>query len=226
MNAAFNYQTSNYFTNEYNTQNICGHHSSRRIYFVFSFDVLPHRPSYSQQPQLFTKLAIFQDQTALCMMTSSNGNIFRVTGPLCGEFTGPGEFPTQRPVTRSFDVLFDLRLNKRLSKQPWGWWFETPSWSLWRQRNGLGLLPCKQRCRHIEPGTSHWVESCVTRILHFSPFAYHPYSVSFVVFKRCQFYQKISSHSKHIDTLFVYMDRFSMCLKIGRFDIVWKNGTL
>ena len=67
------------------------------------------------------------------MMMSSNGNFFRVTGPLCGEFTGPGEFPTQRPVTRSFDVFFDLRLNKRLSKQPWGWWFETTSWSLWRQ---------------------------------------------------------------------------------------------
>ena len=28
----------------------------------------------------------------------------------------PGEFPVQRPVTRSFDVFFDLRLNKRLSK--------------------------------------------------------------------------------------------------------------
>ena len=56
------------------------------------------------------------------MMTSSNGNIFRVTGPLCGEFTGPGEFPTQRPVTRSFDVFFDRRLNKRSSKQPRGWW--------------------------------------------------------------------------------------------------------
>ena len=69
------------------------------------------------------------------MMTSSNGNIFRVTGPLCGEFTGPGEFPTQRPVTRSFDVFFDLRLNKRLSKQPWGWWVGTPSWSLWRHCN-------------------------------------------------------------------------------------------
>ena len=69
------------------------------------------------------------------MMTSSNGNIFRVTGPLCGEFTGPGQFPTQRPVTRSFDVFFDLRLNKRSSKQPWGWWFETPSWTLWRQCN-------------------------------------------------------------------------------------------
>ena len=46
-----------------------------------------------------------------------------------------GEFPAQRPVTRSFDVSFDLRLNKRLSKQPWGWWFETPAWSLWRHRN-------------------------------------------------------------------------------------------
>ena len=64
-------------------------------------------------------------------MTSSNGNIFRVTGPLCGEFTGPGEFPAQRSVTRSFDVFFDLRLNEWMSKQPWGWWFETLSWSLW-----------------------------------------------------------------------------------------------
>ena len=43
--------------------------------------------------------------------------------------------PTQRPVTRSFDVFFDLRLNRRLSKQSWGWWFETLSWSLWRHRN-------------------------------------------------------------------------------------------
>ena len=71
----------------------------------------------------------------LNMMTSSNGNIIRVTGPLCGEFTGAGEFPSQRPVTRSFDVFFDRRLNKQLSKQPWGWWFETPSWSLWHQCN-------------------------------------------------------------------------------------------
>ena len=71
------------------------------------------------------------------MMTSSNGNIFRVTGPLCGEFTGPGEFPTQRLVTRSFDVFFDLRPNKRLSKQPWGWWFETLSWPLWRHCNAI-----------------------------------------------------------------------------------------
>ena len=76
-----------------------------------------------------------QDKLNWIMMTSSNGNIFRVTGPLCREFTSLGEFPAQRPVTRSFDVFFDLRPNKRLSKEPWGWWFETPSWSLWRQCN-------------------------------------------------------------------------------------------
>ena len=71
------------------------------------------------------------------MMTSSNGNISRVIGHLCGEFISPGEFPPQRPVTRSFDVFFDLRLNKRLSKQSWGWWFETQSRPLWRRRNAV-----------------------------------------------------------------------------------------
>ena len=69
------------------------------------------------------------------MMTSSNGNICRVTGHVCGEFTGHRWIPAQRTVTRSFDVFFDLRLNKRLSKQSWGWWFETPSRSFWRHCN-------------------------------------------------------------------------------------------
>ena len=46
-----------------------------------------------------------------------------------------GEFPSQRPVTRNFDVFFDMRLNKRLSKQSWGWWFETLSHPLWRFSN-------------------------------------------------------------------------------------------
>ena len=55
---------------------------------------------------------------SLLMMKSLNGNIFRVTGHL---------FHTQMPVTQSFDVFFDLRLNKRLSKQSRGWWFETLS---------------------------------------------------------------------------------------------------
>ena len=55
----------------------------------------------------------------------------------------PGESHAQRPVMRSFDVFFDLRLNKRLSKQSWGWWFETLSCPLWRHCNDHSgqLLP-------------------------------------------------------------------------------------
>ena len=49
----------------------------------------------------------------------------------------PGEFPAQRPVTRGFDVFFDLRLNKWLSKQSWGWWFESVSCPLGRHCNDL-----------------------------------------------------------------------------------------
>ena len=46
-----------------------------------------------------------------------------------------GEFPAQRPVTQSFDVFFDLRLTKRVSKKSWGWWFETPLYPSWRRCN-------------------------------------------------------------------------------------------
>ena len=66
------------------------------------------------------------------MITSSNGGIFCVTGLLSGNSPVIGEFPSQRPVTRSFDVFFNLRLDKRLSKQWRGWWFETPTHPLWR----------------------------------------------------------------------------------------------
>ena len=48
-----------------------------------------------------------------------------------------GEFPSQRPVTRNFDVFFHQRLNKRLSEHSQSWWFETPSCSLWRHCNGM-----------------------------------------------------------------------------------------
>ena len=46
-------------------------------------------------------------------------------------------------MTRTFDVFFDLRLNKRLSKQSRGWWFETESDSLWRRCNGKSDWPPK-----------------------------------------------------------------------------------
>ena len=56
-----------------------------------------------------------------------------------GNSPASGEFPAQRPVTRSFDVLFDLCLKKRLRKQSWGWWFETLSRPLWRHCNDCDI---------------------------------------------------------------------------------------
>ena len=65
-----------------------------------------------------------------------------------------GEFPALRPVTRSFDVFFDQRPNKRLCKKLWGWWFDTrrahydvivmsnrPKWPLYR----CSLKRCKDQ---------------------------------------------------------------------------------
>ena len=68
--------------------------------------------------QSCTKWSICNDiqYGATHMMMSSNGNIFHITGPLCGAF-GYRWIPSQRPVTRSFDVFFDPSLSKQYSKQ-------------------------------------------------------------------------------------------------------------
>ena len=69
-----------------------------------------------------------------------------------------GEFPSQRPVTRSFDIFFYLRLNKRLSTQPRRVWFETPSRSLWLHCNVIELLVL---------GLSLWsISPCHLGLLH------------------------------------------------------------
>ena len=75
--------------------------------------------------------------TGRYMMTSSNRNISALLSFRAGNSPATGEFPAQRPVMQSFDVFYDLHLNKRLSKQSWGWWFEMLSWSLWRHHNDI-----------------------------------------------------------------------------------------
>ena len=96
-----------HFRNEYDTI---------PLYELFTgFNPLPYFPQSWWRHQMETFSALL----AICAWNSS----------------APGEFPSQRPVTRSFDVFFDLRLNKRLSKQSWGWWFETQTRPLWRQCN-------------------------------------------------------------------------------------------
>ena len=86
-----------------------------------------------------------------------------------------GEFPTQRPVTRSFDVSFDQRLNKRLSKQWRGWWVETPSRSLGRHCDGqtdimarLFYNPCPLRNAYMW----QWPGSVLVQVMPSAPSLY------------------------------------------------------
>ena len=76
----------------------------------------PDKPVENNDPLLRHQMETFSVLLALC----------------AGNSPVTSEFPLQRPVTRSFDVFFDLGLNKLLSKRLWLWWFEMPSRSLWR----------------------------------------------------------------------------------------------
>ena len=97
-----------------------------------------------------------------CMVTSSS--ISALLALCAGNSPVTGEFPSKRPVTWSLDVLFDLRLNKRLSRQSWVWWFDTPSCYLWRHSNVnssfdvVTSLPLVGSCDQIVamPTTQFW----------------------------------------------------------------------
>ena len=97
------------------------------LWWMLSVGFLNTSPRF--QRVVFCRLGKHQS----VMMTSSNENIFRVTGLLCGEFTSHRWIP----LTKASDAeLWCIcALNKRLSKQSWDWWFETPSRSLWRHCN-------------------------------------------------------------------------------------------
>ena len=76
-----------------------------------------------------------------------------------------GEFPSQRPVTRSFNFFFDLRLNIQFSKQSWGWWFETPSRPFSRHCNGF--LPNFPGFFHLGWG-NHMTAKNINRCMNLS----------------------------------------------------------
>ena len=106
----------------------------------------------------------------LIMMTSSNGNISALLAICAGNSPLSGEFPAQRPVTRGSDVYFDLHLNKWLSKQWWGWWFETLSHPLWRH--------CSDR-----PTTAQRFGFCISsRILESNRFLFENESYQISIF--------------------------------------------
>ena len=113
-----------------------------------------------------------------------NGNIFHVTGSFCGEFTGDQWIPLTKAVTQSFDVFFDLRLNKWWSKQFRHRWFETPSHSLWhhcndkikRDLNGHFLIKASALLDSWDGSTamglpsyrtiSDWLKTCMRYLWH------------------------------------------------------------
>ena len=87
------------------------------------------------------------NQISITLLSPQQHSLEQEHFPRYWPFVGmTGEFPTQRPVTRSFDSFFDRRLNKRFSEQSWSCWFETPSRSLWRHCNVQ-----KPRCFHARP---------------------------------------------------------------------------
>ena len=117
---------------------------------IRSYKILEHFKSVSHisaDPIFITVITVLADasnrHSGDFMMTSSNGNIFRIFRLCVGNSPVTGEFPSQRPVMWNFDVFFHLRLNKQLSKQSWGWWFEMLSCPLWRLCNAnLKLQKC------------------------------------------------------------------------------------
>ena len=83
-----------------------------------------------------SQLEIFSALLAFVVRCSASLARFEANSPVTGEF------PSQRPLTRSFDVFFHLRLNQQLSKQWIHRWFETPSRWLWCHCNVTVFIRC------------------------------------------------------------------------------------
>ena len=111
------------------------------IYIIFGFaDVMVQDYLYPKWKCWMYLLICSLISDELCkialtlMMTSSNETIFRVNGPLCGEFTSPGPHKLHKGQRRGalrFSLIcawINDWVNNRSS-----WWFEMPPWSLWRQ---------------------------------------------------------------------------------------------
>ena len=98
------------------------------------------------------------------MMTSSNGNVFRVTGNLGGEFTGRRWIPHIKASDAELWCFLWFAPKKGLSKQSWGWWFETPSRPLWRHSNEQCLRECLSNVTHCSDLIKSVIASQITGV--------------------------------------------------------------
>ena len=120
--------------------------------FRLAFTAAPGRRSWRMHGNTLAIYSLSQILRSHTIWTKhDNGNISALLAICAGNSPVIGEFPPQKPVTRSFDVFFDL--NKQLCNQWWGWWFETPSHPLWRHCNefacSLWKLTATVLCRSL-----------------------------------------------------------------------------
>ena len=96
-----------------------------------------------------------------------------------------GEFPTQRPVTRSSGVFFDLRLSKRLRKQSRRRWLETPSRSLWRFHQSIRYTVVSYIHYTCLPERLSQVDIMVLHVVIFLLFVIRIWNVLLRIFAQC-----------------------------------------
>ena len=106
------------------------------IYIIYVYKKMHLKMSSAKWRQFCLGLNMLTNRVAYFTWWRHQMETFSALLAICaGNSRVTGDFPAQRPVTRRFDVFFDLRLNKRLSKQSWDCWLETPSRLLWRHSN-------------------------------------------------------------------------------------------
>ena len=171
---------------------------SQRCYNLYYMHIYAHTfqiwytiPSIAMRKYGYSVEYCYQSINQITWRRHQMETFCAVTALCVGNSPVTGEFPSQRPVTRSFDIFFDLGLNKRLSKQQQSKrrWFETPWRSLWRHRNEM-RLSSTDCLVHIQCNikASHYSASCPMFSTHRRPLIRRCFSRDSIVMVSLQEY--------------------------------------
>ena len=87
-------------------------------------------------------------------ISSSNGNIFRVTGLFCGAFTGHRWIPRTKVSDAELWRFLWSDPGWKVEKQSWGWWFETPTLQSYV---GICIIYCLVCYKHVCRLAAWWI---------------------------------------------------------------------
>ena len=130
------------------------------------FDYFPNFQNFSLEKWLkANKTDLKFMQLVLMTMRSSNENICRLTGSLCGEITGDRWIPLIKASDAELWCFLDLRLDKQLSKKSKRWWFKTPSRPISRRCNAYKCQHDKRwtivcKCRRCDVNSKDRIHTC------------------------------------------------------------------